>query len=146
MNETERFCAFSGLVDRAYKHLRRAQQKYTRSFGLRSMHVMCMLQLLDSPGGLSAMELSGRCGVDRAQISRVVGELSAEGLVREAEPGEKRRYRGSLALTEKGRSQAAGMSAIVAEKLSSVSSDLPAGDVETFYRVFGEIVRRLEGI
>ena len=146
MNSTERFAEFSGLVDSAYKSLRRAQGKYTRSFGLRSMHVACMLRLLDAGRGLSATELSELCGVDRAQISRVVGELTAARLLREAEPGEKRRYRGCLELTDAGRAQAEAMSAIVAEKLDSVAETLPPDDVETFYRVFREITALLEDI
>ena len=81
MNETEKFYFFSGLVSRAYKSLRRAQEKYTREYGLRSVHVACMLRLLDAPGGLTASELSRACGVDRAQISRVVSELGAAGLM-----------------------------------------------------------------
>ena len=84
MNETEKFYEFTGLVSRVGKALRRAQEKYTRDFGLRSVHVSCLLRLLDAPGGLSATELSERCGVDRAQISRVSADLAERGLVCEA--------------------------------------------------------------
>ena len=105
MNETERDYEFSGLISAANKALRRAQEKYTRDFGLRSVHVACMLHLLSAPEGLSATELSERCGVDRAQISRVTAELEGAGLICEAAPGSKRRYRGSLTLTEPGNTQ-----------------------------------------
>ena len=37
MNETERYYEFSGLISAANKALRRAQEKYTRDFGLRSV-------------------------------------------------------------------------------------------------------------
>lgn len=143
MNETERFYEFSGLVSAAYKALRQAQEKYTREFGLRSVHVACMLHLLGAPEGLSATELSERCGVDRAQISRVTGELERAGLICEAVPGEKRRYRGPLALTDTGREKAAQMNAIVAEKLAAVSAELNPYDVNVFYRVLRAVVAKL---
>ena len=146
MNETERFYEFTGLVSRAAKQLRRAQEKYTREFGLRSVHVSCLLRLLDAPGGLSATELSARCGVDRAQISRVTGELAERGLIRETSPGAKRRYRGSLALTERGLAEAREMKGIVVEKLNAVSASLDQEQVANFYAVFHEIVDRLENI
>ncbi len=146
LNETERYYEFSGLISAANKALRRAQEKYTRDFGLRSVHVACMLHLLSAPEGLSATELSERCGVDRAQISRVTAELEGAGLICEAAPGSKRRYRGSLTLTEPGREKAAMMNNIVAEKLSAVSGELDEHDVEVFYRVLRAIVERIEDI
>lgn len=79
-----------------------------RDFGLRSVHVSCLLRLLDAPDGLSATELSALCGVDRAQISRVTADLASRGLVCETAPGMKRRYRGSLTLTTAGPSAGAG--------------------------------------
>lgn len=146
MNDTERFCTFTLLVSGAYKALRRAQEKYTRRLGLRSVHVACMLQLLGSGEGLSATELSRLCGVDRAQVSRVVGELERAGLLCEAAPGGKRRYRGSLLLTDAGREQAEAMSGIVSSKLAEVSAELRADEVETFYKVFRKIADKLENI
>lgn len=146
MNETERFYEFTGLVSRSYKALRRAQEKYTRDFGLRSVHVSCLLRLLDAPDGLIATELSSRCGVDRAQISRVTADLAARGLICEAEPGAKRRYRGSLTLTDTGRELAMELKNIVVEKLGAVSSSLDAQKVATFYEVFREIVDKIDDI
>ncbi len=146
LNETERFYEFTGLVSRSYKALRRVQEKYTREFGLRSVHVSCLLRLLDAPEGLSAVELSACCGVDRAQISRVTAELAARGLICEAAPGAKRRYRGSLTLTEQGREEAVKMRNIVVKKLGAVSSSLDTEKVATFYEVFREIADKLDGI
>ena len=146
MNETERFNTFVLLVSRAYKSLRRAQEKYTRAFGLRSVHVTCMLQLHAAESGLNATELSRMCGVDRAQISRVVSELERDGLTGEASPGEKRRYRGRLRLTEAGERKAEAMNALVADKLNAVAGDLNPYDVQTFDKVLRQINERLEGV
>ncbi len=117
-----------------------------RDFGLRSVHVSCLLRLLDAPDGLSATELSALCGVDRAQISRVTADLASRGLVCETAPGMKRRYRGSLTLTAAGRAQALDMREIVAEKLNAVSGGLDPDKLSVFYEVFHRIDDKLDGI
>ena len=128
MNETEKFNEFTGLVSRAYKALHRVQERYMRDFGLRSVHVSCLLRLLDAPDGLSATELSALCGVDRAQISRVTADLASRGLVCA------------------GRAQALEMREIVAEKLNAVSGGLDPDKLSVFYEVFHRIDDKLDGI
>ena len=66
----DKFREFSALVARADKALLRAKAEYVRPFGLRGVHVSCLLALLNAGEGLTASELSARCEVDRAQISR----------------------------------------------------------------------------
>ena len=140
----ERFRDFSGLVSRAEKALQRVKTENVKDYGLRGVHVSCLLALHERPEGLTATELASVCGVDRAQISRVTAELRGLDLVCEASPGPRRRYRGALELTEEGRAAAAEMAGIVDEKLQRVSGDIPPEELTVFYRVFGAIVERLE--
>ena len=140
----ERFREFSGLVSRAEKALQRVKTENVKDYGLRGVHVSCLLALHERPEGLTATELASVCGVDRAQISRVTAELRGLDLVCEASPGPRRRYRGDLELTEEGRAAAAEMAGIVDEKLQRVSGDIPPEELTVFYRVFGAIVERLE--
>ena len=140
----ERFREFSGLVSRAEKALQRVKTENVQDYGLRGVHVSCLLALHERPEGLTATELASVCGVDRAQISRVTAELRGLDLVCEASPGPRRRYRGALELTEEGRAAAAEMAGIVDEKLQRVSGDIPPEELTVFYRVFGAIVERLE--
>ena len=140
----ERFREFSGLVSRAEKALQRVKTENVKDYGLRGVHVSCLLALHERPEGLTATELASVCGVDRAQISRVTAELRGLDLVCEASPGPRRRYRGALELTEEGRAAAAEMAGIVDEKLQRVSGDIPPEELTVFYRVFGAIVERLE--
>ena len=140
----ERFREFSGLVSRAEKALQRVKTENVKDYGLRGVHVSCLLALHERPEGLTATELASVCGVDRAQISRVTAELRGLDLVCEASPWPRRRYRGALELTEEGRAAAAEMAGIVDEKLQRVSGDIPPEELTVFYRVFGAIVERLE--
>ena len=137
---------FSGLISRAEKALQRAKAENVRGYGLRSVHVSCLLALYEHEEGLTGTELAAVCGVDRAQISRVASELTGMGLICEAAPGPRRRYRGALTLTEEGRAAAAEMSNIVDEKLQRVSGDIPREDIAAFYRVLSTIVERLEAL
>ena len=109
----ERFREFSGLVSRAEKALQRVKTENVKDYGLRGVHVSCLLALHERPEGLTATELASVCGVDRAQISRVTAELRGLDLVCEASPGPRRRYRGALELTEEGRAAAAEMAAVI---------------------------------
>ena len=142
----ERFREFSGLISRAEKALQRAKAENVRGYGLRGVHVSCLLTLLEQERGLPASELAALCGVDRALVSRVASELMGLGLIREAAPGPRRRYRGALELTQEGRETAEEMSAIVDEKLQRVSGDIPPEELAAFYRVLGTIVERLEAV
>ena len=135
----ERFQEFSGLISRAEKALQRAKAENVRGYGLRSVHVSCLLALYEHEEGLTGTELA-------AQISRVAAELTGMGLICEAAPGPRRRYRGALTLTEEGRAAAAEMSNIVDEKLQRVSGDIPREDIAAFYRVLSTIVERLEAL
>ena len=138
---SERFREFSGLISRAEKALQRAKAENVRGYGLRGVHVSCLLTLLEQGRGLPASELAALCGVDR-----VASELMGLGLIREAAPGPRRRYRGALELTQEGRETAEEMSAIVDEKLQRVSGDIPPEELAAFYRVLGTIVERLEAL
>ena len=103
---SERFREFSGLISRAEKALQRAKAENVRGYGLRGVHVSCLLTLLEQGRGLPASELAALCGVDRALVSRIASELMGLGLIREAAPGPRRRYRGALELTQEGRETA----------------------------------------
>ena len=82
----ERFREFSGLVSRAEKALQRVKTENVKDYGLRGVHVSCLLALLEQGRGLPASELAALCGVDRALVSRVASELMGLGLIREAAP------------------------------------------------------------
>lgn len=140
----ERFREFSGLVSRAEKALQRVKTENVKDYGLRGVHVSCLLALHERPEGLTATEVASVCGVDRAQISRVTAELRGLDLVCEASPGPRRRYRGALELTEEGRAAAAEMAGIVDGKAPARQRGYPPEELTVFYRVFGAIVERLE--
>ena len=101
-----------------------------------------MRQLYDCPTGLTRTELATRLSVDRAQITRVIGELLEKGFV--SEIGRGSGYRKKCALTEKGYAATAEINSIVDRINQFVSGDIPAERLESFYQTLGEICENLK--
>ena len=136
------FEVFSSMLSSATKSLERLKSKGMEEFGLSGTHTLCLRQLYDSPTGLTRTELATKLSVDRAQITRVIGELLEKGFVTEGEGGSG--YRKKCALTEKGRSATAEINAIVERINHFVSGEIPPERLSDFYRTLREICENLK--
>ena len=136
------FEAFSNLVGGAMKSLEKLKSKGMGEFGLSGTHTMCMRQLYESQSGLTRTELARRCGVDRAQVTRVIGELLATELVLEVGTGSN--YRKKCILTPRGREVAVEVNQLVRKIQHFVSGDIPEERLEIFYQTLGEICDNLK--
>ena len=98
--ESERFVPFILHTERIAKNIKRLADAKMEPYGLRSAHVMCILQLAKSEKGLSSAELSEACGVDKAFVSRITTELTEKGyIVRSGAAG---KYKMKFVLTDEG--------------------------------------------
>ncbi len=136
------FEAFNGLIGNAMKHLDRLKARGMGDYGLSGTHTLCMRQMYDIPHGLSRTELARRCGVDRAQITRVIGDLLAKELALEIGSGSN--YRKRCVLTDKGREITADINHRVELILQFVSGDIPKERLAVFYQTLSEICHNLE--
>lgn len=136
------FEAFNALIGNAMKSLEKLKSKGMGDYGLSGTHTLCMRQMYESPQGLTRTELAHRCGVDRAQITRVIGELLAKDLVLEVGNGSN--YRKKCVLTDKGRSITTDINDRVARILQFVSGDIPNDRLTVFYETLAEICVNLE--
>lgn len=134
------FETFSAMLGTATKSLERLKSKGMEEFGLSGTHTLCLRQLYDSANGLTRTELSYRLSVDRAQITRVIGELLEKGFVTETGSG----YRRKCMLTEKGREATAEINGIVERINKFVSGDISAERLNSFYETLGEICENLK--
>ncbi len=139
----ERYVRFCMAVEHMAKALQKYKNEKLAVFGLRSMHLMFMVQLNQADDGLTGTELAANCSVDKAFISRVTGELSELGYV-EYRNKVGTRYKNKLILTEKGRAVMAEVSEMIDSTISAVSSELTAEQFDTFYEVLGTVNRNLE--
>ena len=135
------FETFSSMLSAATKSLERLKSKGMEEFGLSGTHTLCLRQLYDSPDGLTRTELATRLAVDRAQITRVIGELLEKGFVEERGGSG---YRKKCSLTEKGRSATSEINSIVERINRFVSGDIPQERLLSFYETLGEICENLK--
>ena len=136
------FEAFSSLVGSANKSLDKLKSKGMEKYGLSGMHTMCMRQLYESPKGLTRAELAGRLSVDRAQVTRIIGELLAEGYVTESDT--RSNYRKRCMLTVDGKAVTADINSRVEKINRFVSGEISADELDGFYRTLEEICENLK--
>ncbi len=89
-------------------------------------------------------ELTERCGLDPAMISRVLAELVRSGLVeKRAESG---KYNALYLLTNAGHDRAARVGAVVADVERRADEGIDPDDLATFYKVLDQLTRNLEAV
>ncbi len=74
-------------------------------YGLKGAHALCLLAMSRYPEGITASHLCEICDKDKAAISRTLGELEREGLVRR-DVTNGSGYRAALTLTDLGQEAA----------------------------------------
>ena len=97
----ERFAAFTVLIAKINRNIRRIKTEEMAEFHLKGPHVACLYHLTTA-GPLTAGELCDRCDEDKAAISRSLDFLEKEGYL-VCDSSARKRYRSPLRLTEKGR-------------------------------------------
>ena len=131
--QENRFELFDISVSVICKSIQKIKSEVMQSYGLKSSHVLFMVQLGKREDGLTASELSKAGHMDKAQISRVVSELTDKGfIIRSAGSGKK--YKNRFTLTDSGKSIARDLDSLIDNALEYVSGAIPKADLEVFYR------------
>ncbi len=140
--EQDRLDEFTALIISASRSVTKLKSKYMTEYGLGSTHTMCIRKLYSSPDGLTRTRLATSCELDKAQVSRIIGDLAEKGYVSEGAGSTS--YRRKITLSEEGRHIAEDINGKVLLINKFVSKNIPDGDIEAFYRVFGEICKNLK--
>lgn len=135
--DNTRFTPFVLTIERVSKNIKRIADKEMEQYGLRSSHVMCMLQLSKTENGLSSSSLADACGVDKAFISRITNELLEKGFI-EKENNSQKKYKTNFILTEKGKEVNHKMTEIVSNYVHLVNQNVSQKDIQIFYEVLNE--------
>ena len=144
--ESERFVPFVLYTERIAKNIKRLADKKMEPYGLRSAHIMCILQLAKSENGLSSAQLSKVCGVDKAFISRITAELMEKNyIVRNIGP-QQGKYKTKFSLTEEGVKIHQILNELVGQFINKVSKNTPVRKLEIFYEVLNSIDVELDNI
>ena len=134
----ERFSPFVLYIERISKNIKRIADEKMEPHGLRSSHVMCILQLEKSKGGLSSTALADACGVDKAFVSRITNELMEKKYIMKDENA-KGKYKTKFVLTELGRQISTVITGILTECFEHVDARLSAKKLEVFYETLEKI-------
>ena len=129
----DRYIKFSLTVEQLAKNLQKLKNSCMAEFGLRSVHVTCIVRLGHSADGLTSAQLSEACDVDKSLISRVVGELEEKGFLVYEETD--KIYRRKILLTERGTEVFESIRGILFDAIDAVRGTISDRDVETFYNV-----------
>lgn len=130
----ERFTPFVLYIERISKNIKRIADNEMAPFGLRSSHVMCIMQLAKSESGLSSTSLAEACGVDKAFISRITRELVEKKYIKQ-EDNPTGIYKTKFVLTEAGAEINKTMIQIIKDRIDHVDSYISMKKLEIFYEV-----------
>ena len=136
------FDTFNNLIGCAMKHIDRLKSKGMNEYGLSGTHTLCLRRLYETEKGLTRTELAQACQVDRAQITRVIGELIAKELVVEDANGSI--YRKKCILTPIGREITSEINDLVTKLTFFVSGNIPQEDLNHFYGTLQTICDNLK--
>lgn len=136
--DTERFTPFVLYIERISKNIKRIADEKMEPYGLRSSHIICIMQLGKSEGGLSPVALSEACGVDKAFISRMTSELMEKQYIKRSDDAVGK-YKAKLVLTEEGQKINEIIKGIVQDCLEHVDARLSMKKLEMFYEVLAGI-------
>ncbi len=137
---TERFIAFYQTFERIIKNIKRIAAPVMQQYGLRSVHTTAVLALRNYPEGLTVTELSRECFIDKALSSRMIRELaSADFIVAADTEAAFKNYNKRYVLTAKSRRMLAELNSIITEFVSEAGQNIELDDLQTFYRVLGEL-------
>ena len=133
--ERDRFEAFTTLVTNASRSITKIKHRGMEGYGLGSTHTVCLRKLCAAPEGLTRTQLAKVCELDKAQISRIIGELFDKGYVISPTGG----YKCRVMLSDSGRRVAEEINRLVLDINEFVSGEIPQQDIEAFYSVFARI-------
>lgn len=139
----QRFETFVTAIAQINRSLQRLKSSEMADFGLKGTHVMCLYQLQQHEGGLTAAQLVQLCDEDKAAISRSISELQERKLVKNPEDSAKR-YRKIITLTEEGRKVTAAMDRKIIDAVLTAAQGYTQEERETFYHVLLQVADNLQ--
>lgn len=144
--DNNKFLMFYRSIDTIVKAIKRLEMEYMREYGLRSVHLRCLIKIKDSGDGMTATRLSRECGMDKALTSRILRELCEEGFLETRAPGSARAYKKKYFLTEKSEKITSDINEKLSEYIVTARGDISEEDVASFYRVLFALEKNITEI
>ena len=137
----DNFEHFAQMLSTASKSIFRLKSKCMSKYGLSSTHTLCLRSLYENSEGLTKSEIADNCQIDKAQITRIMGELVEKDYV---SSDSRKTYNCKFFLTESGMQITEEINETVDAIVKYVNSEIPKEDIEHFYSVFEAINKKLK--
>ena len=140
----DRFIRLSVSLARLQKVIQRIKASGMSRIELKDGHTLVLCTLAAAPEGYRFSELTDRCDLDPAMISRVLADLVRCELVeKQGQPG---KYNAIYLLTDAGRDRAVRVRAVVADVSRRADEGIDPAELATFYKVLDRLTRNLEAV
>ena len=141
--DTNRFLMFYHNFDGILKDIKKKEMSYMSEYGLRAVHVGCLLRIRDSEKGMTITELAKATNTDKALISRVIKELASDGFVSTKTVGEDKSYRKKYYLTPKSEEILFNIDEDIGRYMARARAGIPNEDMQKFYEVLSMLTRNI---
>ena len=141
--DTNRFLIFYQSFERVVKDIKKKERSYMSEYGLRSVHMGCLLRIKQSEKGMTITQLAKASNTDKALISRVIKELSADGFVATNNAGEDKSYNKKYYLTEKSEKIASDINEDIVEYMTQARVGIPEEDMLHFYETLAQLSKNI---
>ncbi|MBQ3084191.1 MAG: winged helix-turn-helix transcriptional regulator [Clostridia bacterium] len=139
----DRFETFSYAIAEISRCWHRIATDEMRKHGLKGPHAVFFTALYRHRDGLTAAELCTICAKDKAEVSRAVTQLEAQGLMKKGEQNQNR-YRAKIKLTESGLALAEEINVQAKRAVEFGGEGLSEDERQVFYKALTLISENLK--
>ena len=140
LHRYERFSLAIGEIERCRHKLTADEME---KYGLSSPHAVYLNALYQYEEGITAAKLGELILRDKADVSRIIGQMEKKGLVRKEATGSNM-YRARIKLTEEGKEAALHVRERAALAVELAGAGLSEAERETFYYALERITANLQ--
>lgn len=144
--EINRFLIFYQSLEKVVKDIKRKEMSYMSEYGLRSVHMRCLLTVKQSEKGMTITQLAKATNTDKALISRIVKELSNDGFLETKNPEEDKSYNKKYHLTPKSEKISSDINEDMVEYLAKAREGIPEEDMQRFYEILAILTQNISVI
>lgn len=144
--DTNRFLMFYQSFEKVLKDIKKKETDYMREYGLRSVHMRCLLIIGQSENGMTITQLAKATGTDKALISRVIKELTIDGFVTAKPSGDDKSYNKKYYLTEKSEKIASDINEDMSLYMTAARKGISEEDMQKFYEILAHLTQNISRI
>lgn len=142
----DRFEVFLSAINSIYRNIQQIKSAEMEELGLKGTHFLCLYYLNKNETPLTPAQLSKKCLLDKAAISRIIKQLVEKNLVFYEETNGKRRYRDTLSLTPTGKQITQVFMKRINVALSKGGKGLTEEERKVFYACLTTIKNNLQEV